>query len=565
MNPLASAKCARRLLTAVAAVSALMFLAACGGSSNSTSVNTQGFTNADFSGIYVISISGLDIDSSGNAVPFAIVGTIAPNGSGGFNTGGTLDINDPDNTGVFVGPNAQAVSTSSSYSVGKDGRGTATIVTTALTFNVDFVLISTSHGLISRFDDTSTTIGTGSGTMDLQTTTALTQSSLGSYAFSLGGVDSGLNPLGTVGAFTLNSSGTITSGASAEDFNDDGTSGSGYTNLPLSGQVVLGSSGLSGTATLTTSSKFGSLNFDFWPVDATHLKFMENDTSSNGVLLSGDAFTQATATTAGQVVFVLGGIDSNQNPISVGGYATTDTDANLTNGFEDYVYVGSDALNVVTLKPFNSVTGTSACVASTGRCQTTLNGFSNGTSQAFTFALYPSNNGAQVLEIDSFGLLLGSAFAQSATSFSVAGYGLNLSGQNTNGEVDDIAQFNATSTASPATNMQGNLDENDLAAGLVTTGLNATYTPDSNGDGRGLITAPTTGSLGTFVGALNLQYYVVNDSTALFIDVDSTALDAGQLGVGVFEAQTSPSSSVASRAMSIVRPLVKPHMAAKRK
>src|SRR5208282_6069265 len=224
MNPLASTKCAGRLLMALAAITSILLMAACGSSSSVPAPNSQGFNDGSLTGTYVISISGTDVNSSSVIVPFAIAGTIAANGKGGI-TGGTVDINDPGNLGMQIG---QAVNGSSSgYQVGQDGRGSGTlVVASGATFHFDFVLTSASHGLISRFDS----FGTGSGTIDFQTpVTSLT----GSYAFSLSGTDSGGNPLGTVGAFTL-SSNSITG---TEDFNDDLTSGPpGFTGLTLTGQ-----------------------------------------------------------------------------------------------------------------------------------------------------------------------------------------------------------------------------------------------------------------------------------------------------------------------------------------
>jgi hypothetical protein len=548
MNPLASTKCAARLLMALAAVSGLFLTAGCGSSSSKTATNPQGFSVASLNGTYVISISGTNVDGSGNVDPFAIAGTITADGNGHIK-GGTLDINDPYNTGVYTGANAVSVSPGT-YTVGEDGRPTTpvTIATSAVTFHIDFVLTSASHGLITVFD----TGATASGTMDLQTAvTSLT----GSYAFSLSGVDSSANPLGTVGAFTISSSNI----AGTEDFNDDATSGTGYTGLSLTGQLALDTSGAFWDAQLNTPvpiTSLTSLGFDVWVIDSTHLKFIEDDATGN--ILAGDAFTQVTSISAGQLVFTLGGIDGTGNPVVAGGYATTDTNGDLTNGFEDYNNTGS----VGSGKPFSTTAAT--CVASTGRCQLTLNGFSNGTSSPpSTFVIYPSSGGGLTLEIDSngAGLLQGASYTQSATSFSAAGYGLNLTGDNSNGEVDDIAEFAATTAAAPAINMTGNLDENNLETDQLTAALSGTYTPDAvtPADGRGSISVTTKG---TFLGGLTLQYYVVNSSTAVFIEVDS-----GQLGVGTFEAQSPPTSQVAAghNAMFMVRPLAHPHAAARKK
>src|ERR1022692_3808763 len=509
MKPLASTKCAGRLLLALTAIASILLIASCGSSSSLTTPNRQGFGDGDLSGTYVISISGTDVNSSSVIVPFAIVGTITANGKGGI-TGGTVDINDPGNLGVHTG---QSVSSSSGYQVGPDGRGSGTLVTSVAIFNFDFVLTSASHGLISRFDS----FGAGSGTIDIQTpVTSLT----GSYAFSLSGTDSGgnFNPLGTVGAFTL-SSNSITG---TEDFNDDLTSGAGFTGLTLTGQVVLGAGGTSATAhfinTSVVDASLASLNFDVWVIDSTHLKFIENDTVNSGVLLAGDAFTQVTSLSAGQLVFVLSGLDGTGNPVAAGGYATTDANGDLT----------------------------------------------NGASQPFVFAVYPSSGGGQVLEIDSFGLLQGALYSQSATSFTGSGgYALNLTGQNTGpgGEVDDIAQFNAgtpdTSFTGPQ-NMTGSLDENDLGSLLTTTSsLKGIYVPDTAPDGRGSISSTNSGTL---LGGFTLQYYVVDSSTVVFIDVDSA-----QVAVGIFQAQGASGSAAAQSRMAIVHPAVRAHGALRSK
>jgi hypothetical protein len=558
MNPLASTKCAGHLLMALTAIASILLMAACGSSSSRPAPNPQGFNDGSLTGNYVISISGTDVNSSSFIVPFAIAGTIAANGKGGI-TGGTVDINDPGNLGVQIG---QAVSSSSGYQVGPDGRGSGTlVVASGATFNFDFVLTSASHGLISRFDS----FGTGSGTIDIQTpVTSLT----GSYAFSLSGFDfsgGNFNPLGTVGALTLNpNSNVIVPGI--EDFNDNGTSGPGYTDLTLTGQVVLAAGGTSGTAHLTTpvaNSNLASLNFDVWVIDSTHLKFIETDTADTGVLLAGDAFTQVTSIAAGQLVFVLSGIDGLGNPVAAGGYATTDANGDLTNGFEDYNDNGTVAFS----KPF--FTTAAGCVA--GRCQLTLNGFTNGLESVTGFVVYPSSGGGQALEIGGLGLLQGASYSQSATSFTGSGgYALNLTGQNTGpgGEVDDIAQFDAGAPATSFTgpfNMTGSLDENDLGSLLRTSGLKGYYVPDTAPDGRGSISSTNSN---TFLGGFTLQYYVVDSSTVVFIDVDSLAQFGGeayQVAVGIFQAQGASGSAAAQSRMAIVHPAVRAHGALRRK
>jgi hypothetical protein len=548
MNPLASPKCARRLLTALATISGIFFTVACGSGNPITPPNNQGFSNSNFTGTYVLSVSGTDVNLNANTESFfAIVGTITADGMGNI-TGGTVDINDPNIGGVFTG---QMVS-KSTYNVSTDGRGTGSLVTPQGTFALDFVLTSNNHGMIIRFDGD----GTGSGTLDTQG--SATQSSLQSLAFSLSGADVNQSPLGTVGGFTLNSSGTITPGSGVQDVNDSGTS-AGFTNLPLTGSVVLTSS-TAGTAEFDTD--FGSLLFDVWVIDSNHLKIIETDDS--GLALSGDAFTQQTSFPSGQLVFTFAGIDhaAVPDPVAAGGYVTTDVNGNLINGIEDYNNAGSPN----TVPNFTATCNASAPFAK-GRCQLSTTGFSNGLVSNLEFAAYPSSAGILLLQDDSQGLLQGTANAQTATAFTAPlGYALNLSGVNTDGqgdvgEVDDIAQFNATTAAAPATNMTGVLDENAiLNVPVFDSSLSGTYTPDSPATGRGSISVNTPK---TFIGGLSLEYYVVNGSTALFIEGDNL-----QVSAGIFEAQSTPggnaqhaSLAAAQSPIAITRPVFRRHAA----
>jgi hypothetical protein len=532
-------------ITLPLALFGLVLLVACG-TNNNVTTNNNGYSNTDFSGTYVVSFFGTDVNSETMSF-FAIAGTVTADGNGNI-TGGTVDINDANLGGVFT---AQALS-ASTYSVGTDGRGSGTLVTPQGTFGIDFVLTSDSHGLISRFDGS----GSGSGTMDIQG--SATQSQLTSLAFSLFGSDANFDNFGTVGAFTLNGSGTITAGL--EDFNDNGSS-AGITDQTLTGSLVLSSS-TNGTAIFTTPFVEGGLTFDVWVIDSSHLKLIETDTTS-GFAVVGDAFPQQTGFTGGQLVFTMAGADSGDAPLVAGGFVTTDANGNLSNGTEDYNDAGTT----------NSIGFTGTCNATApfagDRCQLALTGFGNGTTSNLTFAAYPSASGVLLLEDDSAGFLQGGAFAQTATAFgSPENYGLNLSGFNNtgvaDGEVDDIAQFNTTT----GNNMTGVLDENDVASALITSGLSGTYTPDSPATGRGSMSISTPATYNT---GLTLEYYVLDNSDTLFIEGDQD-----QLSMGVFELQSSPGSNVSKSAhkagaqsaaiqsiVSLVRPFGKKNKAVK--
>jgi hypothetical protein len=507
MNPLAHAKCARRLLMALAAISGIFLAVGCG-SSSSSSTNPVGFSNSSLKGTYVFSSTGTDSESSSF---LALAGAITADGNGNI-TAGNVDVVDF-NAGFASG------SATGTYGVGTDGRGQFTVsVTGAQNFTFDFVLSSTSHGLVSEFDS----FGTGSGTMDLQTPLTGISQLANSYALSLAGDDINDSfPIASAGSVTFSSSGVITAGI--QDFNEDG--------IPVLGTAP------TGTATLGTGLAPGSIvlndalggdsTFDFYPVDSTHFKVIETDLT-NG-LLAGDFYTQANANIpSGAVVFTMAGGTDSSGPTVVGGYATTDIHGNFTAGSEDINQGGA----FVTSIPFTGLAG-SAGVG--GRVVVTLTG-----SPASTWVLYPTTGfGLVILEADTANVTLGAAYAQSATSFPASqNYGFNLTGINIGAEVevDDIAQFAAASaTASP--NMTGLIDENASGSFARSLSFSATYTPDSGTTGRGNILAPT---LGTVNGGLSLEYYVVDGTTTLFIEGGNG--DNQQIAEGSFVQQTAPTS-----------------------
>jgi hypothetical protein len=526
----------RNAVVLFAALSALLFLAGCGsgGTNAATPPPSGSFSGSSLSGTYVFSISGQDLmaENDGISTPlfFAVVGTLsASNGS----LTGTIDVVDPSLAAVVggttggVNPVQLGLAATGTYTVSSDGRGRGTI---SFPFNgvteqmgIDFVLSSSSGGLITRLDSN----GTGSGTFDQQGSV----SSLGSYAFSVSGVDEGqINPLGVVGEFTVASGGTITG---LYDMNDDGNS-SGLTGNTLTGSVTLPSSSAAGSAQFVTGTSYGTLTFDVWPIDSTHLKLIETD---GFLLTAGDAFTQQTTIPAGQLVYTMSGLDSGQYLLASGGFFTYDGSQVLSNGFEAM----NDGL-LTSVSQSITVSGTLTTSGTSGRYLLSATGFFNGNEGAVTnptFAAYPSTSGILLLENDDGGVTAGTAFTQTSTTLATSqGYGLNLTGANSDGEVDDIAEFVANSGG---TLSNGLIDENDGGSGTTywdqQLGANGVY--NSAGTGYGAISYPNTDA--TLIGALNLGYFVANSSTVIFIETDA----GSQVGLGVLQTQSAPGSSAA--------------------
>lgn len=498
-----------RIILPLAIVS-LALLVACGNSNNGPAPNQQGFANSNLTGTYVFFSQGWD---SGFA-PLTIAGAFAANGSGVV-TGGTMDAVDP---AIAIDTN-QAI-TSGSYFVKSDGRGQVQLVTGIGTFVLDFVLTSgttgaSSHGLVTEFD----TNGSGSGTLDLQTAIPGQSSIAGPYAFSLAGSDGNGNSFASAGAFTLNSSGATTAGV--QDFSDDGVP---ELDESLTGTTLLGSGTSPGIMSL--ASAFGTLGFDFYPIDATHFKIVETDGFE---FLEGDAFTQNGASIpTGPMAFTMSG--GLSTAVGSGGVMTSDGTGNFTGGLEDLNNQGT----IVSQQAFTGAKSSGGSVG--GRVIVNLSGFSPATQ----WVIYPSGGGMQILESDVLNTTNGTAYAQTAGAglSTTQGYGLNLSAYDFQDQIveNSIAEFASTNNA-----YTGGIDINDdifnqgisLSPNLpFAVTLNS---PDSTGRG----TATTTAGGSAYIG---FDYYLVDDSTALFLETDDI-----QVGTGVFGLQTSAGSGVLRR------------------
>jgi hypothetical protein len=543
-----------RFASLFVAIFALAFLVACGSSSNkATPPPTGGFSNSSLSGTYVFSFAGTDFtttDLADSESFFAVVGTFTANGSGALT--GTVDVNDPElQAALGLNSNVQTgLSATGNYSITADGRGsgtlTATIGTTTYPFGLDFVLSSTNHGLITRFDAS----GTGSGTIDLQTSGVPQSALVGSYSFALSGWDSitAENSLGTVGTFTLDGSGNATG---IEDFNDDGNAG-GLTALTLaSGSTVL--AGSPGTSALSTSA-FPGLTFDVWVIDSTHLKLIETDTS--GPVLSGDAYVSTGQSfPAGNLALSMSGVDDGVGeegaaPLALGGIFSTSSNPNNNAGAETVNDGGS---------PLTTPTSVTTSYSTTnGRTLLTLGNVYNGgwpgsapsTTGSYSFAAYPFSYGTGgvgvvLLEVDGLGgITSGTAYLQTSTSLaSGQGYGLNLSGENSNGEADMIAEFTLTSS-SDITGLYDVNNEGSLISDYnLNTSNNASYTLNSNGQGTAQFPSlQTNGS--SEIGALSLTFYTVDGTNVSFVETDND-----QVATGTFELQNASGSSAKAAAL----------------
>ena len=540
-------------------LSSLAVLAACGGGGSSNPpVNpppSGGFSNSNLSGNYVFSVTGTAADSANDFV--TIMGAFTADGNGNIASGGVLDQNSTASNGLILD-----TITSGTYNVGSDGRatGSASLPTGLITlqtqnsgtFQFAYVLTSSTHGLVTQFE----TFGSASGSLDLQANVTQADIAGQSYVFNLTGAwglsnsvcgtgNGGTSPFATVGAFTLDSNGIVVSGV--QDFNDN-CSSSGLSNVAISaGNVDL--STFPGTATLTTAASATPFKFDVYPIDATHLKFIEIDSAPS---LVGDAFTQTSSIPAGNNVFTIAGLDidpSVDGPFTAAGIFHFDSNGNiLSDSVEDINDAGLPG-------QFGSVAGGAAITGISnplagGRTEITfVTGFVNGNggiacSSNCIFAAYPSSGGLQMLEIDEGGMTSGIAYSQSATTLaSGEGFGMNLSGVTTNSAEDDIAEFTNNNGQ-----FSGIIDVNDQGSTSFRNTFSANYAADSTVAGRGAVTPTTNGFL--------LTTYVVDSNTAVAVSSDQNFVGLGAL----VQQNSSAKSNVVANHLAVLRVNASAHM-----
>lgn len=452
-----------------------------GGGGGGGGTPTGTFSNSSLTGSYAFSFSGVD-----HLGFFAAAGSFQADGAGKI-TAGTIDINS--GSGIF--PNQAITGT---YTVSANGQGTATFTASAGTFDIAFVVLSSQNALVIRFDTTST----ASGTIALQSSSAFSLSTLaGTFVFNLSGatVPGNGNAETSAGVFTVNNSGTLTSGVEDTDANGVITP-----NVTLAAASLAMSNPTTGRGTLA----IGSRNFAFYVVDANDLKLIETDLAP---ALAGIATRQSSTPISGSLAFTLVGSNTGGSFVA-GGILNTDGAGHVLNtSLQD---VNNDGVATQ-----NSGLSGAYSVAANGRGTMNLNG---GT---INFAIYPTTSGVLLMEIDANIVAGGTAFQQSGTfsDTSVKGnYGMNFTGEVPgSNEIDSIAQF----VADGAGNAPGSIEFNN--GGTLSSNLALTGTYSIAASGRG------TGSFASSFGTQNVIFYVVSSSQVLFIDIDTGLVTSGQL------------------------------------
>jgi hypothetical protein len=291
-----------------------------------TPVTVTSFANA-LTGTFVFQIVGNDNGNNvlGDQLPYQVTGVLALDGKGNITS--AFETRNSFSNFSLTYTLQDSSGTPSTYFVGPDGRGNLTLnlqqannSSNLIQQTFSLVVISSSKALISALPTTTTTIitdtGSGTGTLELQTSSALPS---GAYAFVTGGIDSGalgtavvgsVSPVPTSigGILNIDSPGTISGNGSLADQD--------YYNARATPQPTLFSctppAGVTGTvqavpnapagvvtialkgSTCFAATPPGQIQFTGYVIDANHIKLIETDdvNGSSGFLTAGLAVSQ---------------------------------------------------------------------------------------------------------------------------------------------------------------------------------------------------------------------------------------------------------------------------------
>ena len=480
-------------------------------------------------GQYAFYVTGTD---NGQQPPnlYVVVGSITADGNGNITAGEEdfWDLTQPSE--VFV----QGVT--GTYTIGADGRGTITLNTGesiigevgVQTFSV--AVVSSQRALITEFDSSATS----SGSLDLQTASNFSLSSIsGGYSFIFSGLDTSnfptTLPVSFGGVLTADAMGNFTN--VTEDVNDGGTV---TQNVSTSG--AYNSNGPPDSFGRGTAN-LGSSTFVYYVVNSGILRFLESDLNA---LTAGSLFAQGSgslsdASLSGSFAFTLAGRNSTSAALAAGGLLASNGSGSITAASVDV----NDAGTVTSGTPSGSYT-----VGANGRGSLTFTSATGGVSQLGLYltpalpGLASGQMGALLLDLDSGLTASGTALAQASsisTSTFSGHYSGNFQGAIQNGEQDVVGQV----VSDGASSLTGTADVNQFNE------TTSTLTPDDAL--TGVFTAASdgrfTGTLDTSAtGTLNEIFYVVNSSTALFIETDAIAATSGP-ATGLLQLQQFPSTA----------------------
>jgi hypothetical protein len=542
-----------------------------GTNTETDTTNTSGiatssvFTANGTSGSYTLNVAvgtvSVNITLTNSAAPASVAATGSTTQGTAINTPFAplsvlvLDSSTPPNpvNGASV---TFAVQPASNGASGTFNGGTATETDTTNTQGIATASTFTANGITGSYTVTATVNGLTPITFNLAN-----QVLSNTYVFYLSGVVSG-SYYALVGAVQIDGSGNVLGGV--QDFNAPGLS---IISPQPNGDTIMASATTppalavdatgQGTLTLTTNnSSLGvagveTLGVQFVNTNHALIIGFDGTATSSGSM---DLQTATSLPTAGtpSYAFTLSGVDATPDPIGFGGVftITPGTTTTFSGKFDTNDAAASPpvALGV-------ALSGTFAAAGAFGRG--TVSGFTNGaTSQPVALNYYiVGSEVMRLVDVDSTATLggagvndsaVGSAFGQGSTGLTLGTsvFGINGTSINTSLTGDGYAAAGMFSTT--GSSFSGVADIDELAAGLVASGVSISGTVSlpgtPNGYGSLTIAPGVLGDLsvlGVYLTDPNLNLMDPNNTTTgnaagggLIADMDSIPADNAVLSGG---------------------------------
>jgi len=481
-------------------------------STASLNVTISGYSTSSLQGQFAFSISGSN--TSGH---FFRAGSFVADGAG--NLSSVLE-----DSNTTAGATTAPISSTGTYTVASDGRGTLQFSDGLSPATFNFVLANSGQLQIIGFDATGTAAGQANAQVP-SSFSGLPLSALnGTYVFDFAGVH-GAGALSQIGEFSADGAGNITQGSL--DIDDNGTltqlqiAGTKTVCTPAPASLSTYSIGNNGRGTLilntiTTLCAAGpTLTLNFYAVSQGSAKFVGTD-----AVLQVAGYTSQQDPSAsfglpslrGNLAFLLSGSQA-AGAIATAGSLVADGSGNIASGTLDEILNGTVATGVALIP------GTYA-VATNGRGTMTF----ATTARTYTFVFYLGGSGtnasAAVQETDSAIVSDGTFAQQQSAAFTSASLQGHYAIQ--------------TKAASPASSqvLSGQLTvdgSGGIPAGIVDINTAGALTAAQAVTGTYSAIATNGRTTLALSGPLNFVAYIVNPSQVYVLNVQTGELASGML------------------------------------
>jgi len=501
MNPVASTKYAGRLLMALAAISSILLMAACGSGNPIVRPLGGGFSKGSLKGQYVIAQTGIGINQVPACCdPFSETIVFTADGSGNL----TVTVDDFNQSGTAFGLTSSVAGT---YSIASDGTGSMNIGGSNGS-NYAITMIDDKHFYIIEQD----VFATASGLGEVQDTTAFTAAPSGAFVFRA----HNLSTSSRVGGISV-AGGNVTG---SEDLLILGFSPS---SLTITGSMSAPDSNGRGAFTLNDGTTF---NYNYYVVSAGKFHIM----SRSGALEIGQAeaqiapaggFSAATLPPAASYVFGSSGdTQSNSLGIHSAGVFTTDGAGNIE-AASSTVPGAVDYVQDVTVNSNLAVSGGAYTLASSGRGTINLTLTGGTISPQIFWMVNPTSayflaNSTAAVEDGTFSQQQGGPFTalSSQATFVMDGFDTAYK--------DRVGVFKPAASTFDWNQAADSFDATTGIGTLTALGTNGTYQVSSNG--RVTVTVNNVDN--------SIVFYLSSPNTGFMVQEDA---DIG----GVFAQQAS--------------------------